>query len=187
METSTITLIVVAAAVVILIGVLIKAYNSFVKAHNRVKTQWAQIDVQLNRRAELIPNLVESVKGYAKHENELFDRIASARGKMVGAANPNEAMKANAQLTSALSGIFALAEAYPNLKADTNFLQLQESLKETESKIAYSRQFYNDTVLIYKDKITQFPNNILAGIFGFKEAPFFEATEDERKSVRVSF
>ena len=187
MDSSTISLIAVIVTVVILIGFLIRTYNGFIKARNRVKTQWAQIDVQLKRRAELIPNLIESVKGYTKHENDVIDRVAAARSKMVGAGNPKEAMQANAELTTALGRIFALSEAYPNLKADTNFLQLQNALGETESKIAYSRQFYNDTVLIYKDKITQFPGNIFAAIFGFREEAFFEATVDDRASVRVKF
>ena len=125
------------------------------------------IDVQLKRRAELIPNLIESVKGHTKHENDVIDRVAAVRSKMVGAGNPKEAMQANAELTTALGRVFALGE--------------------TESKIAYSRQFYNDTVLIYKDKITPFSGNIFAAIFGFKEEAFFEATADDRASVRVKF
>ena len=185
--TSTFILIAVAFTIVIIISCLIKMYNGFVKARNRVKTQWAQIDVQLKRRAELIPNLIESVKGYAKHENEAIDRVAAARSKMVCAGNPKEAMQANAELTTALGRIFALSEAYPTLKADTNFLQLQTSLNETESKIAYARQFYNDTVLNYKDKITLFPGNIFAAMFGFKEEAFFEATADDKASVHVKF
>jgi len=187
METSTIILIVIAVVLFFIIVGLVNTYNGFVKARNRVKTQWAQIDVQLKRRAELIPNLIESVKGFVKHENDVIDRVAAARSRMVGAGSPQEAMKANAELTSALGKVFALGEAYPNLKADQNFLQLQNSLGETESKIAYARQFYNDTVLIYKDKITQFPGNIFAGMFGFREEAFFEAAEEDRASVRVKF
>jgi len=181
------TTILIVGIIFFLTVVFISYYNGFVKARNRVKTQWAQIDVQLKRRADVIPNLVESVKGYAKHENEAIDRVVSARSKMMGANNPKAAMEANAELSSALSRVFALGEAYPNLKADSNFLQLQNSLSETESKIAYARQFYNDTVLVYRDKITLFPGNIFAGILGFKEEAFLEATTTERENVRVQF
>ncbi|MCL2576849.1 MAG: LemA family protein [Defluviitaleaceae bacterium] len=186
MET-TFIFIGIVIVIAFLIGFLIKTYNGFVRARNRVKTQWAQIDVQLKRRADLIPNLIESVKGYVKHENDVIDRVAAARSKMVGAGNPKEAMQANAELTSALGRIFALSEAYPTLKANTNFMQLQNSLGETESKIAYARQFYNDTVLIYKDKITLFPGNIFAAMFGFKAEAFFEADASERAAVQVKF
>ncbi|MDR2571696.1 MAG: LemA family protein [Oscillospiraceae bacterium] len=187
METNTIILIAIGASAFLIFIALVKTYNGFIKTRNRVKTQWAQIDVQLKRRAELIPNLIESVKGYVKHENDVIDRVVAARSKMVGAGNPKEAAQANAELTSALGRVFALGEAYPDLKADRNFVQLQDSLVETESKIAYARQFYNDTVLLYRDKITQFPGNIFAGIFGFKEEAFFEATADDRASVKVKF
>jgi LemA protein len=143
--------------------------------------------VQLARRAELIPNLVECVKGYAAHEKETLERALRARASMVGAKTPAQAMEANAALSSALPGIFALAEAYPALKADGGFLKLQSELSETESKVAYARQFYNDTVMLYKNKIQQVPQNIIAALFGFGEEAYYAAGDEARKSVKVEF
>lgn len=142
MDTGTIILIGAGAVVLLLIIWLVGSYNKLVKACNRVKTQWAQIDVQLTRRAELIPNLVECVKGYAKHEKETLERVMQARSAMTKASTPQESMAANAQLSKTLPSIFALAEAYPELKADGTFLRLQAELSDTESKVAYARQFY---------------------------------------------
>ena len=162
-------------------------YNSLVKLRNMVKDQWSQIDVLLKRRADLIPNLVETVKGYTKHESETLEAVINARNKAVNAQGAEAEMKANGELSGALSRLFALAESYPDLKANQNFMDLQNNLKDTEDKISYARQFYNDAVLKYKNKLEVFPSNIVASMFGFKPEPFFEATETERENVKVSF
>ena len=162
-------------------------YNALVKLRNMVKDQWSQIDVLLKRRADLIPNLVETVKGYTKHESETLEAVINARNKAVSAQGAEAEMKANGELSGALNKLFALAESYPDLKANTNFMDLQNNLKDTEDKISYARQFYNDAVLKYKNKLEVFPSNIVAGMFGFKPEPFFEANEGERENVKVSF
>ena len=162
-------------------------YNSLITLRNRVREAWSQIDVQLKRRSSLIPNLVETVKGYAKHEREVFENVTKARSALLGAKNPHEAAAANDMLTGALKSLFALAENYPDLRASENFKQLQEELSDTETKVAASRQFYNTNVMDYNTKIKVFPNVILAGMFGFKEVEFFKATEDEKKEVKVAF
>ena len=154
---------------------------------NLVKDQWAQIDVLLKRRADLIPNLVETVKGYASHEKDTLEAVINARNKAVSATTPEEEMKANGELTGALNRLFALTESYPDLKANTNFMDLQNNLKETEDKISYARQFYNDAVLKYKNKLEMFPSNIVAGLFHFKPEAFFEATEAEKEVPKVQF
>lgn len=165
----------------------VSAYNSLVKLRNRVKDQWAQIDVQLKRRFDLIPNLVETVKGYTKHESETLESVIKARNTYVTAATPEAQMKADGELTQAISKLFALTESYPDLKANTNFQSLQEELTTTESKIASARQFYNDAVLIYNNKVETVPSNIIASIFKFKKEAFFEAGEAERENVKVKF
>ena len=165
----------------------VSTYNGLIKLRNMVKDQWSQIDVLLKRRADLIPNLVETVKGYTKHEKETLEAVINARNKAVSAQGVEEEMKANGELSGALSKLFALAESYPDLKANTNFMDLQNNLKDTEDKISYARQFYNDAVLKYKNKLEVFPSNIVASMFGFKPEPFFEATETERENVKVSF
>lgn len=181
-------LIAIIAVVVVLIALyFVSTYNGLVKLRNAVKDQWAQIDVLLKRRADLIPNLVETVKGYAKHESETLEAVINARNKAVSATTTEEEMKANGELSGALSRLFALAESYPDLKANTNFMDLQNNLKETEDKIAYARQFYNDSVLKYKNRLEVFPSNIVASIFGFKPEPFFEASETERATPKVEF
>ena len=162
-------------------------YNGLVKLRNMVKDQWSQIDVLLKRRADLIPNLVETVKGYAKHESGTLEAVIAARNKAVSATTPSDEMKANGELTQALSRLFALTEAYPDLKANTNFTDLQNNLKETEDKISYARQFYNDAVLSYKNKLEMFPSNIVASMFNFKPEQFFEATEAEKEVPQVKF
>ncbi len=162
-------------------------YNGLVSLRNKVKDQWSQIDVQLKRRFDLIPNLVETVKGYAKHESETLENIVKARNQFASAKTPEEEMKANGELSKGISKIFALAENYPDLKANEGFVKLQDELKETEDKISYARQFYNDNVLEYKNKIEMFPSNIIANIFKFKPEPFFEASEKERDNVEVKF
>jgi LemA protein len=187
MDTGTIILIVVGAIVLLLIFFVIGAYNTLVRLRNRVSDQWAQIDVQLKRRADLIPNLVETVKGYAGHEKETLDAVITARNSFKSATTPEAEMKAAGELTQALGRIFALAEAYPELKANQNFLQLQGDLTAIEEKIAYARQFYNDSVLTYKNKLEVFPSNIVASMFNFEPKAFFETDEQGREVPKVSF
>lgn len=187
MNTGTIVLIVIAVIVVLLILWYIATYNSLIRLRNRKDDQWSQIDVQLKRRADLIPNLVETVKGYTKHEKSTFEDVVKARNTFVTASTPEEEMKASGEMTQALNKLFALSEAYPDLKANENFISLQNDLKETEEKIAVARQFYNDTVLTYNNKIQVVPSNVVANMAGFKAATYFEATEEEKKNVKVSF
>ncbi len=172
---------------VVVFGYLVLVYNSFAGLRVKIKEAWSQIDVQLKRRADLIPNLVETVKGYASHEKEVFENVTKARSAMLGANGATEAAAADNMMTSALKSLFAVAEAYPDLKASNNFINLQNELSDTESKIAYSRQFYNSVVRDYNTKIVTFPSNIIGSLFGFKEEAFFEATEGERQSVKVAF
>ncbi len=179
--------IIVIIVIVLLILWVISVYNSLVTLRNRVKDQWAQIDVQLKRRFDLIPNLVETVKGYTKHESETLENVVKARNSYVTASTPEDQMKADGELTKAVSKLFALAESYPDLKANTNFLELQASLQETEDKISSARQFYNDTVLTYNNKIEMVPSNIVAGLFKFQKEAFFAANESERQNVQVKF
>ncbi|MGZ7107478.1 MAG: LemA family protein [Methanobacterium sp.] len=176
--------------VIIIIAVVLFAvfmYNSLVNLRNRVKNGWAQINVQLKRRNDLIPNLVETVKGYAEHERGVFENVTKARTSIMNAQSVPETAEANNQLTGALKSLFAVAENYPDLKASTNFRDLQAQLQDTEDKIAYSRQFYNDTVLMYNNKIQMFPSNLLARQFGFKESEFFEIPESETEVPKVQF
>ena len=173
--------------IVIIIIILVAIYNGLVTARNKVKNAWAQIDVQLNRRADLIPNLVETVKGYAAHESSVFEDVTAARAGLMNANGVKEISDANNQLSSTLKTLFAVAENYPELKANENFKDLQAQLAQTEDKIAYSRQFYNDTVLMYNNKCQTFPSNIFAGMFGFKEADFFEAAGEARSVPKVEF
>jgi len=172
---------------IVLVVMVIAIYNSLIRLRNRIKNAWAQIDVQLKRRFDLIPNLVETVKGYAKHEKETFKMVTEARNMMKHARSVGKKAEADNMLTGALKSLFAVAEAYPQLKANENFMMLQEELSGTENKIAYSRQFYNDTVLKYNNKIQTFPSNMIASIFNFKENEFFETTEGEKKPVKVKF
>ncbi len=172
---------------ILIILFFVSTYNSLVGLRNKVKDQWAQIDVQLKRRCDLIPNLVETVKGYAKHEKGTFEDVVKARNTFLSAKSPEDEIKASGEITSALNKLFALAEAYPELKANENFMSLQSTLSDTEDKISYARQFYNDNVMNYKNKIEMFPSNIVAVIFNFKPEPFFEATADEKKNVEVKF
>lgn len=166
---------------------LISLYNRLVVLKNKVDNSWAQVDVQLKRRYDLIPNLVETVKGYATHEKEVFENIAKARQVAISAQSPAEKSQAENQLTQALRQLFAVAEAYPELKANENFMHLQNELSETENKIAYSRQFYNDTVFMYNSTIEKFPTNIFAGMFGYKKREYFETQGEEREPVKVKF
>jgi len=162
-------------------------YNKLVVLRNRVKDQWSQIDVQLKRRVDLVPNLVETVKGYAKHEKETFENVIKARNSFNSATTPEEEMKASGELTGALGRLFAVAEAYPELKANEGFMNLQKELSEIEDKIAAARQFYNDTVLTLNNKVEMVPSNIVASLFKFKKEAFFEVEESERKAPEVKF
>ncbi|MDP3888785.1 MAG: LemA family protein [bacterium] len=174
--------------IVILAGIFIwSLYNGLVTAKVRIEESWSGIDVQLKRRSSLIPNLVEAVKGYAKHEKEVFENVTKARSALLGATGAKEAAQAENMLSGALKTLFAVAEAYPALRASENFKQLQEELSDTESKIAYARQFYNSNVLDFNTKIRVFPNVFLANMLGFKPAEFFEADEEEKKDVKVKF
>lgn len=173
--------------ILVVLAFVAVTYNSLVVLRNRVKDQWSQIDVQLKRRFDLIPNLVETVKGYAKHESETLEAVISARNTFLGAQTPEQEMESNNQLTGALSKLFALAESYPDLKANQGFLDLQNELTETEDKVAAARQFYNDTVLQFNNKIEMFPSNFIANIFNFKQATFFEIEKQERENVKVQF
>lgn len=187
METGTIILLVIGAITLLLIFFVVGNYNTLISFRNRVSDQWAQIDVQLKRRADLIPNLVETVKGYTKHEKETLEGVIEARNHFKSATTPEQEMKAAGEMTQAIGRIFALAEAYPELKANQNFMNLQGELGGTEEKIAYARQFYNDAVLTYKNKREMFPSNIIAGMFNFEAKPFFETDEQDREAPKVSF
>lgn len=180
------TLILV-AVVVVLALYLWFLYNGMVTARIRIKEAWSGIEVQLKRRSSLIPNLIEIVKGYAKHEKSVFENVTKARSSLLGAKGPKEAASANNMLAGALKSLFAVAEAYPNLRASENFRELQEELSDTETKIAASRQFYNANVLDYNTKIKIFPNLVVARLMGFSEEEFFEAEEEAKKDIKVKF
>ncbi|MBI2148228.1 LemA family protein [Candidatus Woesearchaeota archaeon] len=174
--------------VVIVILWFIFSYNSFVRLRNRADNAWSQIDVQLKRRFDLIPNLIETVKGYMKHEKDTLKEITEARTSFMHAKNPKDMAKADNMLSGALKTIFAVAESYPKLEASQNFMQLQEELSGTESKIAYSRQFYNDSVQEWNVKLQSFPSNLIGKLFGFIQKEFFKTeSEEERKAVKVKF
>ena len=176
--------------VVILLIAFIAIYNSLVRLRNQVKNAWAQIDVQLKRRYDLIPNLMETVKGYMKHERETLEAVTKARNlaQQLASSGAGERAKVEGELSSALSRLFALAESYPDLKANQNFLALQEELASTENKISFSRQFYNDSVLKYNNQTQMFPSNLIASMTGFKPGEFFEvAVAEERAAPKVSF
>ena len=178
---------IIIGVVALLVIMLIFTYNRLVRLRNRIEAAWAQIDVQLKRRHDLIPNLVETVKGYASHERETFENVTKARQQAVAATGAEGQAQAENMLTQALRQLFAVAEAYPDLKANQNFLALQEELTGTESRIAFSRQFYNEQVLTYDNAIESFPTNVIAGAFNFEPKPYFEAEEQSREAVRVDF
>jgi LemA protein len=179
-------LVIVVAALLLLYLILL--YNGLVQKRNRVDNAWAQIDVQLKRRRDLVPNLVETVKGYAAHERGTFEQVTEARAAAAGARTPGEAVRAENALTQALGRLFAVAEAYPELKANQNFLDLQSQLRETEDRVAVSRQVYNDTVLTYNNAIQTFPAVLAAGVLGFRRRDFFELeTAADREPPAVSF
>jgi LemA protein len=173
--------------VVVIILWVIAMYNGLVVLRNRIENAWSQIDVQLKRRTDLVPNLVETVKGYAAHERGVFERVTQARSALMNAQGVKDQAEANNMLTGALKTLFAVAENYPDLKANQNFLMLQEELSGIEGKIAYARQFYNDSVLKYDNKREKFPSNIIANMFGFKEREYFATEEAEREPVKVDF
>jgi LemA protein len=180
--------LIVVVVLVVLIGIyLMVSYNGLVSLRNKIENAWAQIDVQLRRRYDLIPNLVETVKGYASHERETLDAVVKARNAGISAAGPHDQAEAENQISGALRQLFALSEAYPDLKANQNFGQLQEELTGTEGRIAYARQFYNDTVNRYNTKIQSFPQNILANMFRFREREYFQADDESRGPTRVTF
>lgn len=180
--------LIVIIVVIVLLGVFVMSrYNTLVKSRNRVRDQFSQIDIQLKRRADLIPNLVETVKGYAKHEKGTLEEVIKARNTYLSSSSENDKIQASDKMEKAISKLFALAESYPDLKANTNFLELQKQLNETEDKISYARQFYNDAVLMYNNSVETFPTNIIASMFGFKINAFFEAKEEERQNVQVKF
>lgn len=187
MTLGAIIIIMVIAVILILTFYVIGVYNKLIDARNKVEDQFAQIDVQLKRRIDLIPNLVETVKGYAKHEEKTLNDIINARNKMVNAGSINDEIEASNDVSRALNKVFALSEAYPELKANTNFISLQNDLKETEDKISYARSFYNDTVLNYNNLRKKFPSNIVANIFKFRECNYFRISEDENKNIEVKF
>ncbi len=162
-------------------------YNRLVVLKNRVQEAWSGIQVQLKRRTDLIPNLVATVKGYAKHEKEVFENVTKARSSLMNAESVQETQKADTMLTSALKTLFAVAENYPQLKANENFKQLQDELSDTEDKIAYARQFYNSNVQALNTTVEQFPGNLMANMFGFKKSEYFETDEADTKPVKVSF
>jgi LemA protein len=180
------TLIIIAIIAIVLLFIFI-AYNSMVTARVRISEASSQIDVQLKRRTDLIPNLVETVKGYAKHEKDVFENVTKARASLMSADTTKEKAQANNFLSDTLKSLFAVAENYPDLKASQNFLELQEELSDTENKIAYSRQFYNSNVTDYNTKLQTVPTNFIANIFHFQPAEFFAADEKDKEPVKVSF
>lgn len=175
------------AIIAVLVVIVISMYNSLVALRNRVRNAYSQMDVQMKNRADLIPGLVETVKGAAGHERGTLEAVIQARSAVMNASTPDESMEANNQLTGALNRMMLLVENYPELKANANFQQLMNELREAEEKIRYSRQFYNDTVQKYNTKIEVFPSNIIAGMFGFRQERFFEITESERQAPKVDF
>jgi LemA protein len=178
---------VVAGLIVLFILFLVVTYNRLVQLRNRIEAAWSQIDVQLKRRYDLIPNLVETVKGYAAHERETLEAVIKARQQAVTAQGVENQAQAENMLTQALRQLFAVAEAYPDLKANQNFLALQEELTGTEGRIAFARQFYNEQTLAYDNAREVFPTNIVAGAFNFEEKPYFEVEEASREPVKVDF
>jgi len=180
---------IILGVVAVLLIYIIALYNGFVRLRMRVKEAWSDIDVQLKRRYDLIPNVVETVKGYAKHESQAFENVTRARAEALKGGNAHERASKENMLTDALKSVFAVAEAYPDLKANTNFMELQRELSDTENKIQAARRFYNGMVMEMNTKVQTFPSNIFAGMFGFKEEEFFDLDEApaEREPVNVSF
>ena len=182
-----IILLAIGAVIVLFALFFVFAYNALVTMRMRIDNAWSQIDVQLKKRYDLIPNLVETVKGYTKHEKTVFENVTKARAEALGAQSVSDKAKAEGQLSQALKSVFAVAEAYPKLEASANFKMLQEELSGIESKIAYARQFYNDSVMAYNTSIQTVPTNIVAGMFNFVARDFFKADEAERENVKIKF
>lgn len=179
--------VILIGVIVLIVVYLVASYNGFVVLKTRIQEALSGIDVQLKRRSDLIPNLVETVKGYAKHEKSVFTEVTKARSALMNAGSLKEKADANNMLTGALKSLFAVAEAYPELKASANFQELQQSLEDTEDKVAYSRQFYNSNVLDFNAKVQMFPTSIIASTFGFKQFEFFQASDEEKKKIDVKF
>jgi LemA protein len=182
-------LLIIAGIFIAVIGMVIVIYNKLIRLKNTVKSSWSDIDVHLKKRYDLVPNLVETVKGYASHEKTVFEKVTEARSMAMRASSPADKAKAENMLMDTLKSLFALAEAYPDLKANANFMQLQSQLKELEDNIEYARRYYNAVVRDFNILIESFPSNIIASVFSFKQEEFFEleAPEVERKPVKVSF
>lgn len=181
------SLYIIFGVLAVLILWLLATYNGLIALRNRVREAWSQIDVQLKRRSSLIPNLLETVKGYAKHEKTVLEEVTKARTSLMNAKNPHQAAEADNMLTGALKSLFAVAENYPNLRASENFKALQEELSDTETKIAAARQFYNTNVLDLNNTLEQFPSNMVGQWFGFKKEEFFKASEKEQGDIKVKF
>ncbi|MGM0653653.1 MAG: LemA family protein [Bacillota bacterium] len=180
---------IVLAVIAVIVIFFIGTYNRLVSLRQRIRNAWSQIDVQLKRRYDLIPNLVNTVKGYATHEQETFEKVTKARNMAINASDVNQQAEAENMLSGALKSLFAVSESYPELKADANFRQLQEELSNTEGKIAFARQFYNDTVMKYNTSIQRFPTVLIAGMFGFHKEEYFNIEEGSaaREAVKVEF
>lgn len=174
-------------AFICIIGYVISTYNQLVRLKNGVKNSFAQMDTQLQRRFDLIPNLVETVKGYTEHEEQLLEKVTASRSGYMNAGDGAEKLAMNAQLSSGLKALYAVAENYPELKANTNFAHMQQELSETEDKVTFARQFYNDAVTIYNNKLQMFPGSIIAGLFGFQEEALFAADEEAVQAPVVEF
>ena len=179
--------VIAGVVVVVLVAAVVGIYNSLVRLRNRADNAWAQVDVQLKRRYDLIPNLVETVKGYASHEQSTFEQVVEARNRAVAAGTVEEQAQAENFLTGALKQLFALAESYPDLKASQNFSELQAQLADTENKIAVSRQIYNDSVLTFNNRVQTVPSNMVAAMTGFSVKPFFDAPEAAEQAPEVRF
>ncbi len=181
-------MLILLGVIVAMVAWVVGIYNSLVGLRNRVREAWAQVDVQLKRRFDLIPNLMETVKGYMKHERETLEAVTQARAAVGGAGGLPERMQAESGLGAALGRLFAVAESYPDLKASANFMQLQEELTSTENKISFARQFYNESVMKMNNKVQMFPGNIIAGMFSFQNETFFEVEDEaEREAPKVDF
>jgi len=187
MELSSIVIVLICGILLFLVFYVIGVYNKLVNARNKVDNQFSQIDIQLKRRADLIPNLLETVKGYAKHEKGTLTAVIEARNKAISATSVNEKIDANNQLTGALNKLFALTESYPDLKANESFLSLQNDLKDTEDKVTYARQFYNDSAMTFNNLVDMFPSNVVASMFKFKKFEFFKISEEEKETPKVKF
>ncbi len=173
--------------IAIVLIIIVAIYNRLVSLRNQVKNSWAQIDVQLKRRNDLIPNLINTVKGYMKHEKSVLEEVTKARTAIMNSSTVEDSAKASNQLSGTLKSLFAVSENYPDLKANTTFLQLQEEITSTENKIAYARQHYNDIVMFFNNQVETFPSNIFAKLFGFDIKSSFEATDSEKKNIEVGF